>query len=386
VKGRRLFVLLVAVMAITGLVIAGCAPEEAAPPSGEDEGQAPEEEEEAAPAAPSDETFEWRMQMPFPTSFVMYQVGDVFTDFVKDMSGGRLVITNNAGGAIVDGLKEMRAVHEGVLDCTLTGSHYHTSEIGMTGDLFNLYPAGTAPQEFAVWYYEGGGEALHQEMYDRKSLNVKADLGMFTSAELFGWFAKPVTSMNDFKGMKFRTAGIWGEMLNEAGAAVVTMPGGEIYESMQRGVIDAFEFSTPGVDWSAGFQELGAYVHGPGIHAPQSAFEFLVNKDQWNALPDDLKAIVDHACEATVIRSLAMVDYADMIGIQNLKDYGTEFVYLPEDVQKAIVVIANEKYNELEEEDEFFREVLESQREFVKSYREFKAFAQPDPNLMTYEG
>ena len=383
-KGRRLFVLLVAVMAITGLVIAGCAPEEAAPPAEEEEEQAPEEEEEEAPAAPSDETFEWRMQMPFPTSFVMYEVGDMFTGFVNEMSGGRLVITNNAGGAIVDALKEMRAVHEGVLDCTLTGSHYHTSEIGLTGDLFNLYPAGTKPQEFAVWYYEGGGEALHQKMYDRKNLNVKADLGMFTAAELFGWFADPVTSMDDFKGMKFRTAGIWGEMLNEAGAAVVTMPGGEIYESMQRGVIDAFEFSTPGVDVSAGFQELGAYVHGPGIHAPQSAFEFLVNKDQWNALPDDLKAIVDHACEATVIRSLAMVDWADTQGIKTLRDYGTDFVYLPEDVQKGIVEIANAKYDELAAEDEFFAEVLESHRMFLIDYRDFKSFAQPDPNIMTW--
>ena len=154
---------------------------------------------------------------------------------------------------------------------------------------------------------------------------------------------------------------------------------------MQRGVIDAFEFSTPGVDWSAGFQELGAYVHGPGIHAPQSAFELLINTDQWNALPDDLKAIVTHAAEAMTIRSLAMVDYADMQGIANLKEYGTEFVYLPEDVQKAIVEVANKKYDEIAAEDEFFAKVLASQRDFVASYREFKAFTQPDPQIMTYE-
>ncbi len=384
-KGKRLFALLGTMVVIAVLVVAGCAPE-AAPPEEEGNGQAPEEEEEeAAPSQPSAETIEWRMQMPFPTGFVMYKAGDMFTSFVDEMSNGRLVITNNPGGAIVDALKEMRAVSDGVLDCTLTGSHYHTSEIGLAGDLFNLYPAGMAPQEFAVWYYEGGGHALHQEMYDRQNLNVVANLSTFTSAELFGWFAEPVTSLDDFKGMKFRTAGIWGEMLNEMGAAVVTMPGGEIYESMQRGVIDAFEFSTPGVDWSAGFQELGAYVHGPGIHAPQSAFELLINTDQWNALPDDLKAIVTHAAEAITIRSLAMVDYADMQGIANLKEYGTEFVYLPEDVQKAIVEVANKKYDEIAAEDEFFAKVLASQRDFVASYREFKAFTQPDPQIMTYE-
>jgi len=324
------------------------------------------------------------MQMPFPTGFIMYKGGDTFAEYVAAMSGGRLTVTNNPSGAIVDGLKEMRAVHEGVLDCTLTGSHYHTSEIGMAGDLFNLYPAGLSTQEFFVWYYDGGGAALHQEMYDRKSLKVKANLGMFTSAELFGWFAKPVTSMNDFKGMKFRTAGIWGEMLNAAGAAVVTMPGGEIYESMQRGVIDAFEYSTPSVDWSAGFHELGAYVHGPGIHAPESAFEMLIGSAKYNALPADLQAIVNHACEATTIRVWSMIDYQDVLAMKKLTDYGTKFVYLPEDVQKSIVVIANKKYDELAKGDEFFAKVLASQRDFAAAYRDFKAFAQPNPTLMTY--
>ncbi len=322
--------------------------------------------------------------MPFPTGFIMYEGGNYLADFVSEMTGGRLTITNNPSGAIVDGLKEMRAVHEGVLDLTMTGSHYHTSEIGMSGDLFNLYPAGMSPQEFMVWYYEGGGAALHQEMYDRKNLNVKATLGMFTSAELFGWFAKPITSMADFQGMKFRTAGIWGEMLNEAGASVVTMPGGEIYEAMQRGVIDAFEFSTPGVDWSAGFQELGAYMTGPGIHAPESAFEVLINTDKFDALSPDLQAIVLHACESTTVRVWSLIDYSDMLAMQKLKDYGTKFVYLPEDVQKAIVVIANKKYNELAKADEFFDKVLTSQRDFVAPYRAFKDFVQPNPNLMTY--
>lgn len=312
----------------------------------------------------------------------MYDGGNMLAAMIQDMSAGRISITNNPGGAIVDALKEMRAVHEGVLDVSLTAAHYHTSEVSLVGDLFNLHPAGPAPQEFCVWVYEGGGAELWQQMYDQRNLNVVANLSMFTSAELFGWFAEPITSMSDFQGMKFRTAGIWGDMLTEAGAAVVTMPGGEIYESMQRGVIDAFEFSTPGVDWSAGFHELGAYVHGPGIHAPQSAFEFLVSKDNWNALTPDLQAIVVHACEANTIRTLAMIDYQDMLGMQQLRDYGTDFVYLPEDVQIGIVQIANEMYDDIAADDPFFAEVLESQREFLTAYRDMKAFAQPDPQLM----
>ncbi len=375
--------MMVAVMAIASLVIVGCAPEAAVPAEEEEEAPAAEEEEEEAPSAPEGEVFELRMQTPFPTGFIMYQAGNNWAMSLNDMSGGRFDATMNAAGAVVDALKEMRAVHEGVLDATYTGSHYHTSEIGFAGDLFNLYPAGTDPWEFIVWYFDGGGAALHQEMYDRKGLNVKAFLGGMTSAELFGWFAEPVTGMESFEGMKFRTAGIWGEMLNEAGASVVTMPGGEVYEALQRGVIDAFEFSTPGVDFSAGFHELGAYVHGPGIHAPQAAFEVLLNKDVWNSLPADLQSIFAHSCEASLVRSWSLVDGADTIAIRALKDYGTEFVKLPDDVQIAITKLAHEKYAELAVEDEFFAKVYQSQTDFDKNFRIYKDFTQPDPDLMT---
>jgi len=312
----------------------------------------------------------------------MYTGGEMLFGMMKDMSAGRIVATNNPSGAIVDGLKEMRAVVEKVLDGSMTAAHYHTSEVGLVGDLFNLYPAGPNAMEFATWVYEGGGQAMWQEMYDRKNLPIHPTMAMCTSAELFGWFKEPITSMNDFKGMKFRTAGIWGDMLTSAGAAVVTTPGGEIYEAMQRGVIDAFEFSTAGVDYSAGFHELGAYATGPGIHAPVSAFEFLVHKDTWNQLPADLQAILTHSCEANFLRTLAYIDYGDVVGMQKLIDYGTKFVTLPEDVQIDIVKLANAEYDEIAAGDDFFKKVLNSQREFLTAYRAMKSFAQPDPNLM----
>lgn len=386
-KGRRLFVLLVAVMAITGLVIAGCAPEEAAPPAEEEEGQTPEEEEEEeGPAQPEEEPIRLRMQTPYPTGIVMYDVGQKFVDSLNDMSGGRFEATLHPSGAIVDGLKEMRAAHEGVLDVALTASHYHTSEVGLVGDLFNLYPAGTNPWEFIVWFYYGGGKELHQEMYDRQDLNLQAGMlyGM-TSAESFGWVADPITSLSDFEGMKFRTAGIWGDMLTEIGASVVTMPGGEVYEAAQRGVIDAFEFSTPGVDYSFGFHELGTYLHGPGIHAPQSAMEILVNKDVWNSMSPELQSIFMYASQASLVDGWAMTNWRDVEGMRLLTDYGTQFVSLPEDVQREVTQIAHDMYRDIAAEDEFFATVYEDQVQFLKDFRAYKDFAQPDPALMAPE-
>ena len=226
---------------------------------------------------------------------------------------------------------------------------------------------------------------MSQEMFARKGFKVVPMLGGCSSAEMFGWFAKPVKSMDDFKGLKFRTAGIWGSILNEAGAAVVSMPGGEVYEALQRGVIDAFEYGTPGIDWAAGFQELGAYCTGPGIHAPSAQLDILVGTEEWAKLTPDLQAIVYNACKATYLTSWAYCDYQDVLGMQKLKDYGTKFVILSEDVQRQVVTLSNQYYDKLATEDEFFAKVLKSQRDFFKAHRQLKAFVEPNPALMNYE-
>jgi len=384
---RQFLVLLVALVAVVSLLIAGCAPE-AAPPAEEEEAppeEEEEEEEEAPPVAPAEETIEWVIQAPFPEGMSIYNGCRDWAAAVTEMSAGRLTVKDFPAGAIVPALTEMFSVHEGTLDACFTGSHYHTSEIGLAGDLFNLYPAGLSPRETLAWVYDGGGLELWQEMYDRKGLNIHA-VGPcgFSSAETFGWFSKEMDSLSDFKGLKFRTAGVWGEMVNEMGGAVTSCPGGEIYQNMERGVLDAFEYSTPSIDYSVGFHELGAYLHGPGIHAPQSCFELLINADQWEELSPDLQAICTRAAEAMTARIWAFNDYHDAMAMEDLADYGTEFVYLPEDLQKEIVEVANAKYDEIAAEDAFFAEVLASQREFVIKYRALKNFIQPDPNIMTW--
>jgi TRAP-type mannitol/chloroaromatic compound transport system substrate-binding protein len=330
--------------------------------------------------------FRWKLQGPFPSGMALFYGAKEFAKKVNETSGGRLNIKAFPGGAIVPALQEFDAVNKGTLDAHFSGSHYHTSQIGLAGDLFNLYPGGPNPQEFAVWCYEGGGLKLWQEMYDRRHYNVVAIGPMgFSSAELFGWFKKPIKKLSDFKGMKFRTAGIWGEILSELGAAVVQTPGGEIFESMKRGVLDAFEYSTPAVDYSAGFHQLGAYTVGPGIHAPMSAYELLVNKKSWEKLPPDLQAIVRTAAEATSLRMLCYLDYEDVLAMDKLKAYGTKFYKLPVALQKQVVKKANELYDRKAKEDPFFAKVLKSQREFLKKYRAYKDFTQPDPDLMAGE-
>jgi TRAP-type mannitol/chloroaromatic compound transport system substrate-binding protein len=334
--------------------------------------------------ASAQEKHRWKMQGPFPAGMAISYGGNEFVKKVNEASAGRLEIKYFAGGSVVPALQEFDAVNKGTLDAHFSAAHYHTSKIGLAGDLFNLYPGGPNPSEFIVWLYNAGGLELWQEMYERRKYNVVA-LGTvgLSSAELFGWYKKPITSLADFKGLKFRTAGIWGELLTSLGAAVIQCPGGEIFENMKRGVLDAFEFSTPGVDFSTGFHQLGAYMVGPGIHAPQSAFELLVNKNSWDKLTPDLKAILKISAEAVSIRMLAYLDHQDVVAMDKLKEYGTKMHRLPDSVQKDIVKKANELYDQKAKEDPFFAKVLAHQRDFLKKFRAYKSFTQPNPELMT---
>lgn len=371
---------------LVGALLAACAPEAAAP-AGEEGGattEQPAQEEEQAPAQAEGKVYSWDLQSIWPAGFQSHVECDRAIQKMNASSGGRLDITLHPAGAIVPAYEVLDAVDAGALDGEVSGI---SSQFGKfaTAMFFDKYPAGPSAYECYVWLYQGGGMALWQELYDMNNINVTV-VGVLgaSQAENFGWFNEPVTSLNDFKGLKFRTQGTWGDVLTSLGASVVTMPGGEVYESAQRGVIDAFEYSTPAVDLSAGFPEIRHVMMEPGIHAPTALYDLIVNTDSWNELPDDLKALVSMGCEAGSMYVLAATDYADMIAYQELLDMGIDVESLPTDVIEEIVVVANEFWDDMAAEDPFFAEVLESQRDFLRAFRAMQNLKQPDPALLDW--
>jgi len=208
------------------------------------------------------------MSGPWATGTGDYVLQQYFAQKVADMTNDQLKIDVYAGGAVVENYQEYDACNEGSLDAIFTGTPNLAGTFGTAARLFVGYPGGPTIYELMAWFYEGGGDQLAQEILDNANYNIHhVGPGSPRSAEGFGWFKQPITSINDFRGMKFRTAAIWGEILSEElGAAVIQVPAGELYEAFQRGVIDAFEFSTPSLDWDYAYQELGAVYMMPGIH------------------------------------------------------------------------------------------------------------------------
>jgi len=381
---RKLLMVLVSVMVIAGLVLAGCAPEAAPPEEEEEEEEAApeEEEEEEEEAAPEVEVIKWDVQAIWPAGFMSYVSCEDVIKRINVASGGRLEITLYPSGAIVPGYEIFDAVDSHALDGQVSGISAQFGKFA-TAMFFDKYPAGPNVLEIYTWLYQGGGLELWQELYDMNDINmhVVGPIGC-SQAENFGWFPEKITSLDDFKGLKFRTQGTWGDVLTTLGASVVTMPGGEVYESAQRGVIDAFEYSTPAVDMSAGFHEIQPVMMEPGIHAPIALYDFIVNKDAWNELPDDLKVLVELGCQAGATWVLTDTDYQDIAAFKALQDYGTEVGVLPDEVVKEIVIVANEIWDEMAAEDPFFAKVLKSQRDFLKDYRAMYSMKQVDSALL----
>jgi TRAP-type mannitol/chloroaromatic compound transport system substrate-binding protein len=281
------------------------------------------------------------------------------TKSVEAMSGGNFVIEFFPGGAVAPATKEFDALDRGIIEIVQTGMHYNMDKFS-TGGLYNIIVAGPTPMAYITWYLEGGGEELIQELFT--DYNVMG-LSVLTigRAEMFGYSNSPLETMADFKGLKFRTAGDWGEILTEYfGASVIFLPGGEIYEAMQRGVIDAFEFSSPSVNVPFGFNEIAKYAVFPGIHAPGVLMPALVNKDAYNKLPDGFKVILEHAILAECLRNHLVESDQDSWGVEQHREMGMEIISLSEDVQKEIEEAAADFYGKRAAEDEFFGKVYNS--------------------------
>ncbi|MBA7537146.1 Monocarboxylate 2-oxoacid-binding periplasmic protein [subsurface metagenome] len=372
-KSKKILVLLGTIalaIVLTMAFVPGCAKEAPVPAPAPAPAPAPVPAPAPSPTpAPAEEVIKWRLASYMPEANPWFKSIVRATKNVETMSNGRFVIECFPGGAVAPATKEFDALDRGIVEMAQTSMHYNMDKFSC-GGLFGIIVAGPTPIVYLAWYLQGGGQDLINEMFtDYNVLSIGVQI--IGRAEMFGYSNTPLETMADFKGLKFRTAGDWGEVITEYfGASVIFCPGGEVYEAMQRGVIDAFEFSSPSVNVPFGFNEIAKYAMFPGIHAPGVLIPSLVNKDAWNALPDDLKLILKEAIQSECLRNHIIESHQDMWGVEQHKEMGMEIVYLPEDVQREIEAAARDFYSKKADEDPFFKEVWTSVSEYQKALGE----------------
>jgi TRAP-type mannitol/chloroaromatic compound transport system substrate-binding protein len=302
-----------------------------------------------------------------------------FSNTLGEASGGRMTANTYGAGVLVPPLTELEAIESGSADAMYTGSVLYPGTLGEAALPFGAsFPGGPGPYEYLSWWYWGGGAELEQELYDKANSDVVV-IGPTggVGPELFGWFNKKITSLDDFDGLKFRTIGIWGDTLASLGASVVTMSGGEVYHALERGVIDAFELSIPSIDYPLGFYEIADYVVIPGVHQPHSILSLFASGESWRKLPSDLQVLVREVAAAEASKGLSMVFTQDADAWQSIRATGVEIVVLPKSLQDEIVAAAAVILQQYGQQDPFFAEVTSSQLDFIDNYRPWQVEGNP---------
>ena len=315
----------------------------------------------------------WRVPVSINTS--LEGIGDGIlrvADFLDRVSAGRLLLDVFEPGEVAPALGVFDAVREGKTSAGYTWLGYSQGVIP-SSPLFAAVPFGMDPTEFTAWWYEGGGRSLGEEIFARFEVHLL--LCGLVGPETAGWFRQPIDDLQDLKGLKIRFAGIGGRIIERLGASVTMLPGGEIFQALEKGAIDATEYSLPSADQALGFDRVTSYNYFPGWHQTFTSNHLLINLDAWQALSNKDKALVEVACTAGVARSLAHSESLQGSVIAGFKSRGVTVTRLSVEILRELQATAAEVMTEEAEKDEDFRRVWESQRTFRAEYANWNQLA-----------
>ncbi|MCE8003454.1 TRAP transporter substrate-binding protein [Billgrantia ethanolica] len=305
-----------------------------------------------------------RFQSTWPNQDIFHEFAADYVRIVNEMSGGRLRLNLLPAGAVVGALQLQDAVISGALD----GGHGVTAYWYGKHKAFSLFgtppPFGWDAHQFLAWYWTGGGMELYGELLDMLELPLVGYQTGPMPTQALGWFKEPIRSADDLRGLKYRTVGLAADLMREFGAAVTIMGGGDIVPAMDRGLLDGAEFNNPSSDRLLGFPDVSKTWMLRSYHQDCEAFEIIFNKTKHDSLPEEFQAILQYAAKAASSEMYwkAMERYPrDLNGMR--EQQGVQTYITPNSVLQAQLE-AWDKVIENESRDEFFKKVVDHQREY----------------------
>lgn len=284
------------------------------------------------------------------------------------MSGGTLKMKVYEPGKLVPPFEILDAVSSGKINSGYTTAGYWAGKIP-AAPLFSAVPFGPEAGEYMAWLYYGNGLTLYQEMYDQAGFNVKVLPCAIIAPETSGWFSKEINSPEDLKGLKMRFFGLGGKVMQKLGVATSLLPGGEIFPALEKGAIDATEFSMPAIDARLGFHKLVKYNYFPGWHQQATVFELLINKDVWDGASEQHKAIIANACQSSMTDSFAEGEAIQHDALKdNVENNGVIMKQWSPEMLDTFKTTWEEVAEEEAAADPFFAKVLGDMNTFREGY------------------
>ncbi|BBB25440.1 TRAP transporter substrate-binding protein [Amphritea japonica] len=290
------------------------------------------------------------------------------------MSDGSVKMKIYEPGKLVGAKEILDAVSSGKVNSGYATAGYWQGKMPAAA-LFSAVPFGPEAGEYMAWLYYGNGMSLYQEMYDTNGFNVKVIPCAIISPETSGWFKKEINKPEDLKGLNMRFFGLGASVMEKLGVSTSQLPGGEIFGALEKGAIDATEFSQPAIDKLLGLHKIAKYNYFPGWHQQATVFELLVNKDAWGKMSTGQQAIVENTCKASMTNAIAEGESMQFEVMAKAKDQGVNIRYWNDEMLKTF----EEKWDEVVVEktaaDPFFKKVWDDLSTFREGYNLWEANA-----------
>jgi TRAP-type mannitol/chloroaromatic compound transport system substrate-binding protein len=307
------------------------------------------------------------MASTFPSSMVL--IGEAAKKLpakIARASGGEIELRFHEPGALVPAAKAVEAVSAGSVDAAWAGAGWFAG-VDSAFNMFSSVPFGPGIGEYMAWMYHGGGLELAREMFAKHNVhNIPCAV---IPPEASGWFRKEIKSVSDLKGLKMRFFGLGAKVMEKLGVATQQLAPGEILQALQLGTIDATEFSLPAMDQRLGFHQVAKYYYFPGWHQQATFFDLMISKKKWDALSEQHKAIIEHACGDQIRESIAEGEALQWRAIREMQEKsGVQVRRWPAEILAAYEKAWNEVVAEESARNPNFKRVWDSYARFRADY------------------
>ena len=320
----------------------------------------------AAGAAPAvvhaQANIRWRLASSFPKSLdTIYGGAEVFAKKVGELTGGKFQISVHPGGELMPPLQVLDGVQNATVEVAHTVPYYFFGK-DETFAIGGAIPFGLNSRQMTAWMLEGNGLKLMREFY--RNFNIISFPGGNTGAQMGGWYRKPVASLADMKGLKFRVGGFAGKVVERLGGVPQNIPGGEIYQALEKGTIDAAEWIGPYDDQKLGFNKVAPHYAYPAWWEGGPQIDFFINQKAFAGLSAEYKAIVEAAATYAHVDMQAKYDAKNPAALKQLVANGTKLFRLPKDVMEAAFKESQALYAELSEKNPNWKKIYADYSKF----------------------
>ncbi|UTW56913.1 TRAP transporter substrate-binding protein [Kordiimonas sp. SCSIO 12610] len=310
---------------------------------------------------------EWRMTSTYPSSLLIIgTMGKRVQEEIEDLTAGTVKINFHEPGVLAPPFETFEAVSYGAIDAGWSTPGYWAGKVPAL-QLFASVPFGPSAPEYLAWYDYGGGRQMFEDLYHKH--NVHSIICGLSPPEAAGWFKKEIKSIEDFKGLKIRFFGLGGKVLEEVGASPQLIAGGEIYQALELGVIDASEYSMPAVDYNLGLYQVAKHYYFPGWHQQSTFYELMINLNSWNALHPTQQKQIEAACAANIRLGISEGEALQAGAIEKLKAEGVQFHDFSPEIITELRAAWEKVASDLAANDKDFAKVWSSLQEFRQRYK-----------------